>query len=92
MAFKLTIIRNVQGVEVPYVDCYVKITSSVIEASTPTKVQKVSVSIYDKGQLHAIDHDMVMFEPNLEDDSGNSLKQGYEYMKTLEKYSSAIDC
>lgn len=32
------------------------------------------------------------FIPSVEDDSDNFIKQGYEYLKTLDEYVNALDC
>lgn len=32
-----------------------------------------------------------IFKPSVEDNSFNFIKQGYEYLKTLEEYENAID-
>ncbi|QSF42652.1 hypothetical protein [Paenibacillus tianjinensis] len=92
MALKMNISRTVQGEVVTFENCYVKITNSVIEATTPTKTQKISVTAYDETQIIVIDRDMVMFEPDLSDNSDNNLKQGYEHLKILDKYIQAVDC
>lgn len=51
----------------------------------------VSKETFEGGKEY-LEQDIVHFVPRVTDDSPNFIKQGYEYMKTTEKYSGGTDC
>jgi hypothetical protein len=40
----------------------------------------------------AVRQDYINFVPNTDEKASNFIKQGYEYLKTLDDYADAIDC
>lgn len=51
----------------------------------------VSQAAFNEGKAY-IDQKMYSFTPSVDDNSPNFIKQGYEYLKTLDEYQDAIDC
>lgn len=43
------------------------------------------------GGKEYLDQKIYNFIPNIEDNASNFIKQGYEYLKSLEEYNGAID-
>jgi len=39
-----------------------------------------------------LEQNAYIFTPNVEDTASNFIKQGYEYLKTLEEYKDSVDC
>jgi hypothetical protein len=54
----------------------------------------MTVGFYSKSNdLMLVAHqNLYEFCPNVNDDSQNFIKQGYDYLKTLSEFQSAIDC
>ena len=95
MALKKTInIQYNSGLTMPIENVYIRINSY-----TGTKG---SISIYVGKYIsyqHFLDNKeslepikIYTFNPNISDESDNFIKQGYEYLKTLEEYKDAVDC
>lgn len=51
----------------------------------------VSQETFSNGQGY-LEQEIVHFIPSVADESSNFIKQGYEYIKTTEKYGGGIDC
>lgn len=50
------------------------------------------VGVYDKPDGILIIHEYFNFNPSVEENSSNFIKQGYDYLKNTEKYRGAFDC
>lgn len=51
----------------------------------------VSKDSFQNGQGY-LEQEFYNFMPDITDTASNFIKQGYEHLKTLEKYADAIDC
>lgn len=57
----------------------------------------ISVNIYSSQELFIsgqgyLEQKMYNFVPSVENYASNFIKQGYEYLKTLDEYKDATDC
>jgi len=72
---------------------YVKI----IENGGNKELQNIRVAFYNsetdyaKGKI-PVSSRLYSFAPDISENSTNFIKQGYEYLKTLDEYKTAIDC
>lgn len=53
---------------------------------------RFELTVYDKKDGITLDRDHYAFVPDLDENSGNFIKQGYEYLKTLDEFKNAEDC
>lgn len=68
-------------------DCYCRINNI-----TGSKLKlEFKLYIYTNDRKKLIDTKIFSFTPSVEENSQNFIKQGYEYLKTLEEYKDAID-
>jgi hypothetical protein len=88
MALKITKQINVFGEPASY-ECYTVITR--IEGDK-TFIQFEIEDRRFSNQEYVIQYLKYNFIPEVEDNSENFIKQGYEYLKTLEEYEDAADC
>lgn len=88
MALKITKQINVFGENLNY-GCYTVITR--IEGDK-TFIQFEVEDRRLSNQENVIQYLKYNFVPSVEDNSDNFIKQGYEYLKTLEEYKDAVDC
>ncbi|KQU22367.1 hypothetical protein ASG61_22960 [Bacillus sp. Leaf75] len=52
----------------------------------------IIINVYDTDlKENLIDQKSYFFTPNVQDDAPNFIKQGYEYLKTLDEYQGSID-
>lgn len=51
----------------------------------------VSQETFNNGQGY-LEQRMYNFVPSVEDTAPNFIKQGYDYLKTLDEYKDAVDC
>jgi len=51
----------------------------------------VSQQAFQDGKAY-LEQKLYSFTPSVEESSANFIKQGYEYLKTLEEYQDAVDC
>ena len=51
----------------------------------------VSQEAFNNGQGY-LEQRMYNFVPSVEDTAPNFIKQGYDYLKTLDEYKDAVDC
>lgn len=77
-----------------------KITKEIIVENTYIKITnqegdknniKIIVTIFDKKDGNIVNRKYYSFIPNVEDGASNFIKQGYEFLKTLDEYKDAID-
>lgn len=88
MALSKNIIKNIYGKEITFENVYIKITN----ISGNKKLVILTVSIYsDNTQNNLIEMKEYNFIPNVENDAPNFIRQGYEYLKTLDEYKDVID-
>lgn len=53
---------------------------------------EINLAVYDDSlQKYLIESRVFYFSPSVDEGSSNFIKQGYEYLKTLEEYKDAID-
>lgn len=75
--------------DVTYKNCYIKITS----ISGDKEKLSINVNFYETADKEEIiDKKNYQFTPLIEDNSDNFIKQGYEYLKTLDEFKDAEDC
>lgn len=87
MALSKTLKRKIYGKDILIEDCYMKITN--INGSKD-KIT-LEVTIYSNDKIYQIDTQSYTFVPDVSDSSTNFIKQGYDYLKTLDEYSGCID-
>jgi|HigsolmetaAR206D_1030411.scaffolds.fasta_scaffold12044_2 hypothetical protein len=80
---------TVQGIELPA--AYIKIDEQ-------SGIEKIYIRVsYYASRGHRLDgkawleQEVYSFVPSVADDAPNFIKQGYEYLKTLDKFKVAID-
>lgn len=80
---------SIGGKDIVFENCYIKI---VFDNGTKNKRQ-ITVMFYDnKENLNPIGNPKYYeFIPDVSCDSDNFIKQGYEYLKTLDEYKDAVD-
>lgn len=88
MAVKKNVIKLVLGKELSFEGAYHQI--SYLNGNKEN--MEIRVSVYDSGKSNLIEHKNYKFVPSFNDDSDNTIKQGYEYLKTLDEFSDAVDC
>jgi hypothetical protein len=62
----------------------------VVHAVEGTK-QQMRATVHFRGEGAALTK-LYSFEPSVEDDAGNFIKQAYEHLKTLPEFEGAEDC
>lgn len=74
-------------------DAYIRIdTISGYKGGLDISVNSyVTQDAFNNG-MEYLEQKIYHFVPSVEDNSANFIKQGYEYLKTLPEYISAIDC
>lgn len=87
MALSKTISKNIYGKTIDFENTYIKIgqltgSKEQLEFETLTFAEDMTnlISI----QTH-------VFKPSVLENSENFIKQGYEYLKTLDEYKDALD-
>lgn len=89
MALSKNYIKNVCGKEVQFENTYIQIVFD----SGNKENRDIDVVIYDNSQKqNVIEQKRYHFIPNIENESVNFIKQGYEHLKTLDEYNDALDC
>lgn len=90
MALSKDIILN-NGLTVP--NAYIRIdTVSGYKGELDISVNSyVSQEAFNNGQGY-LEQKFYHFVPSVADGALNFIKQGYEYLKTLEEYADAVDC
>jgi hypothetical protein len=85
MAMKMTYKLD-NGLIVP--DAYIKI----ISAGTDKTYANVTIGVYvSEEQIEPVDTHAYIFAVDMTDNAKNIWKQGYEYLKSLDKFADAID-
>lgn len=51
----------------------------------------ISQQAFQEGKAY-LEQKLYSFTPSVEEETSNFIKQGYEYLKTLEEYQDAVDC
>ena len=86
MALSKNTIKNIYGKDITFENAYIKITN----ISGNKELVILTVSIYsDNTQNNLIEIKEYNFIPNVENSAPNFIKQGYEYLKTLDEYKEA---
>lgn len=89
MALRKEFKKEVFGQTLTFNDAYFKIERVY---GNKHSVQ-IEVTGYDNSERHnEIFQRNYSFIPEVEDGAENFIKQGYEYLKTLDEYADAIDC
>lgn len=92
MALEIDFKHTPMGFSSPAIvkNCYVRIDSI---NGTKNKLS-LTVSFYNKSNnLMIVAHqNLYEFFPNINDNSQNFIKQGYEHLKTLPEFTGATDC
>jgi len=68
-------------------NCYIKITN----LSGNKDLINIQVTVYDTKGGKILNRKNYSFTPSVSDTSKNFIKQGYEYLKTLDEYKDAVD-
>lgn len=88
MALSKKIQKIVLGQELIFNNAYIQI----VFLSGSKNGLKISVNMYDsKNKENIIHKEDYTFIPSVSDDSKNFIKQGYEFLKTLDEYKDALD-
>lgn len=88
MALSKKIEKIAYGKELVFSDAYIEIVSLT---GTKNKI-RINVNTYDtNSKENLIKMEEYSFTPSIEDGSENFIKQGYEFLKTLEEFKGAID-
>ena len=75
--------------EIQFKKCYHKIVDL---KGDKNKIEFI-VGIYENSTCERlVSHRIYSFVPTVEDNADNFIKQGYEYLKTLDEYAGAKDC
>lgn len=74
-------------------ESYIKI----IENGGNKEKQNIRIAFFNSetdyiGGKPAIDSELQSFVPDVSDTALNFIKQGYDYLKTLDEYKDAVDC
>lgn len=86
MALKKQIIKSIYGKNLIFDNAYIQI----VKVFGDKENIDLTVSIYDNSaKLNLLDIKYFNFKPSVEEDSCNFIKQGYEYLKTLDEF---LDC
>lgn len=88
MAIRCSKTVNVHGENIEY-DCYGVINR--VEGDKSLLHINIDFRRIEKREV-IITSLMFNFVPSVNEDSSNFLKQGYEYLKTLDEFADAIDC
>lgn len=88
MALQKTITKNIYGQNITFENTYSKIGR--IEGTK----DKLSFSLltFNNEKIDLIEANNFSFIPSVADDASNFIKQGYEYLKTLDEYEDSVDC
>ena len=90
MALKMNI-ETGHGITLP--DSYVRIDEqSGSKEGISLRVRYYASKVAAENGKQWVQEEILTFVPSVEEDAANFLKQGYEYLKTLEEYTDAIDC
>lgn len=82
-------LKDTMEQEVTYPDCYVVVGN----ISGNKNVVRMRVDYYeDSSKKKLLQNKFMDLFPSVADDSENFIKQGYEYLKTLEEFKDAEDC
>lgn len=88
MALKINKTKNYCGKEILFEECYLQI----LDYSGDKNTANISVVIYESvNKENIIDNIPYTFKLNTSDTAVNIIKQGYEYLKTLDEYKDAVD-
>ena len=88
MALKKTITKNIYEQDIVLQNAYLRIGQL---EGTKDKISFTVITL--TGDLtNTIEIKQYEITPSILDDSPNFIKQGYEYLKTLDEYKDAIDC
>ena len=68
-------------------NAYIKIINNVGDKNS----QNINVGIFNIKNGILLQVKNYIFAPNISENSSNFIKQGYEYLKTLDEYKNAID-
>ena len=86
MALKKSIVKMVYGVEVAFNEAYIEVVS--IDGKTDIGI---GISIFSNSTKKVVlNRSREYFKPDFT--STNFIAQAYEYLKTLDEYSDAVDC
>ena len=85
MALQKTINLNVHGVSVELSECYIRLESFRGNKNEIT----ITAVFYTNNREEVIKSDEYIFTPDL--NGQNFIIQGYQYLKTLPKFSGATD-
>lgn len=85
MALKRSLTKNIYGQDIEFKDVYF----NIFNVDGDKALIKLSVSAHSNG--HLLETKEYNFVPSVDDGASNFYKQGYEYLKTLPEYASAVD-
>jgi hypothetical protein len=89
MALQKNYIKNIYGKNINFENSYSQIT----HVEGDKNFISFQVFSYDDiNKLNIINQKNYAFTPNTTDGSENFIKQGYEYLKTLDEFKDAVDC
>jgi hypothetical protein len=84
---KVTITDNL-GINVDFDTAYIKV--SKVRGGKDELIAYVEV--YNQQGGNIVQSNQYVFQPSVDDSSDNFIKQSYNHIKTLDKFSEAIDC
>lgn len=88
MALKINKTMNYCGKHILFESCY----AQILDYAGNKDTANISVVIYDNSNKeNIIDKIPYTFKLDTSDVAVNIIKQGYEYLKTLEEYKDAVD-
>jgi len=88
MALSKNYVKNLCGKEITFENAYIQI----IYDNGDKHNRNIQIIIYDNAQKqNVIEQKNYSFIPNVEDNAPNFIKQGYEYLKTLDEYKGTVD-
>ena len=89
MALNKNYTKNIYGKDIIFENAYIQI----IHDDGDKNIRNIQVVIYDTNEkINIVEQTNYSFVPDITDGSVNFIKQGYEYLKTLDKYIDAVDC
>lgn len=87
MALAKSIKKEIYGNEMNFNNAYHRIAHLTGDKNIIT----CTLEILDETKKYKLNEETFSFVPSITDDSKNFIKQGYEYLKTLDEYKDAID-
>jgi hypothetical protein len=89
MAIQINYNKSIYDKQLVFDAAYVQVANVFTTKSTA----EAKVLIYtDSTKQTIIEQKGYSFTPDMSDTAPNSIKQGYEYIKTLDLYAGGVDC